>query len=872
MPIKSEKSSNDVPSKLLIDQTGELIIPGSNNKSSEAKSSSSYFDTRTKLLGITPKINSIGLHQTDLKTGKDIIVDLPIFSQVPEGIKIRVYTIDRYQIRTSPKETIDENGKGTFRESRWKKDYAIIRLEKPEIKKDGSVMKYRLPKGAGTYPFFPPALVEKYDKKEPIDTLYMVEGYFKAVKASMHDCDIVGLSSITHMKNKDTGKLHSDIELLIKTCGVKRVVWLTDGDAIDITQKELTDGLDLSKRPKGFFTSVSTFKTCFDDYEELEKWFFHIDTDNILSANSGKLREDVKGIDDLLISFPKKSKEIISDLKSFTPGPYFQKFNVTYGTNKAYNHFHLRDVKDFYLFHVERRPELKGKEFVFNGTRYQYNEETGECDVKIPGAAKLYFRCGDDFFKFVNIPNQYQQLERTFNSRKKTTITDDHGPKFIKYIPKYEAFCNVPNHFNYQQVIHNCFNVYSPLDFEPDETDCSEEDCPSIINLVKHVFGDNIVSYYDKETKEKKEYKTYEMGLDYLQLLYQMPQQKLPILCLVSHENNTGKTTFGNFLRMMLGANTAIVGNADLQSDFNAHWATKSVVVCDETKIDKDNVVAKIKNLSTARKIFMNAKGRGQVELDCFIKFVLITNNEDSFIHATDDDIRYWVIKVPVLKQENPTILDLLKEEMPAFLSFINKRKLATKLENRMWFHPDLIKTEALKRVIEKGKPGLEKEISYFLRDLFISTEEDELFMSCKNIIEVMKINTSKWGAPYVEKILKEDLKLAVCHKFKIDVDRTSKYYESFKDRKYKTKNEAIVAANKIYPGLTSDQILDKIKTINVSKSYQYYYLNENGKIDKKWDNGKAYILKKEKFVKPEDEMEKDDENDNDDMADDQPF
>jgi len=44
---------------------------------------------------------------------------------------------------------------------------------------------------------------------------------------------------------------------------------------------------------------------------------------------------------------------------------------------------------------------------------------------------------------------------------------------------------------------------------------------------VKHIFGDQI-----------------ELGLDYLQLLYQKPVQILPIVCLVSKERSTGKTTF----------------------------------------------------------------------------------------------------------------------------------------------------------------------------------------------------------------------------------------------------------------------------------------------------------------------------------------
>ena len=48
-----------------------------------------------------------------------------------------------------------------------------------------------------------------------------------------------------------------------------------------------------------------------------------------------------------------------------------------------------------------------------------------------------------------------------------------------------------------------------------------------------HIFGDQ-----------------YELGLDYLQILYTMPQQKLPILLLVSEERNTGKSTILNFLRL----------------------------------------------------------------------------------------------------------------------------------------------------------------------------------------------------------------------------------------------------------------------------------------------------------------------------------
>ena len=803
----------------------------------------SYFQQRMDLLGVTSKNNSIELWENvnESNEHKDVLIARPIFRELPEGIEIIVYTLDRQTIR------IQKNG------SRIKKNFSIVRLENPVIRPDGSRMKYRLPKGSGTHPFFPPALVEKFDKKEDIETLYVTEGYIKAFKASDSGIDMIGLSSITHMKDQETGKLHKDIIRLMKDCKVRRMVWLTDGDALDITQGEISEASDLSKRPKNFFHTIVTFKTLLDDYEDVEKYFFYIDTDNILNNNPGKLREDVKGIDDLLIALPKKTKEIVADINSVNSGSYFQKFNISYSTSKVYNHFHLRDVKDFYLFHVERRPELKNTEFIFNGTRYLYNDETGECDVKIPGAAKLYFRVDDDYYKHIKIPNQHDFLENTFHSRQKGTIKDDHGPNFCKYIPKYETFCNVPSHTNFQPVIHNCFNVYSPLDYYPDDEECFAEDCQTIMGFLHHIFGDRTASYIDSETKEKKEYSSMDIGLDYLQLLYQKPTQKLPILCLVSRENNTGKSTLANFTRMMLGANVAIVGNADLVSDFNAHWASKNVVICDETKIDKQHVIEKIKSLSTAKKIFMNAKGRGQVELDCFIKFVLITNNEDNFISVSDEDTRYWIIKVPKLEKENPTISELFDKEMPAFLSFISRRKLATEHKNRMWFHPDLLGTEAFEKVKENSQSAVEKNIRHYFKEMFLDLpEEDEILMTLPEIhVEIFKEST-KYDQYYIKRVLTENLKIFTYRVWHLINDAT--------ERKYRSEEDAISDFIKKFRGESPEgKIKSKTDTIRSRYPIRLRNLNE-GEDSIKWiksaNAARPYVFKRKDFIKKgEDEI-----------------
>jgi hypothetical protein len=716
--------------------------------STPTETTQSYYEKRMAQLGITPELNQVTiLRNVD---GKNEFVPEPIFRPHEKGIEIIVYTLKHTTIR------VEKNG------GRWKTDWAIIRHERPLTNKNGDLMKYQMPKGSGSYPFFPPSLLKKYDDRTPVDVLYLTEGYFKAFKGSMHGIDIVGLASITHMKDKEKGTLHPEILELMNTCNVKRMVWLTDGDCLDIST-QLEDEItkkpkDLYKRPSNFFSSILEFKKLLDDHD-CDKYFAHIDIDNIRNENKDVTRDQVKGLDDLLITFPDRAAEIVSDLNRVSsPGFFFQKFNITHSVFKVRKHFHIDTVNEFHAFHSERRPELKSKEFIFHGTRYKYNDEKNECEVVIPGDASKYFRVGDNYYKWIQRKNMYGVVETHFRSRQKTTITDDHGKTFTKYIAKYEDFINYPDHVNYQRVMDGCFNVYNPLEHEPNEEECGTDDCPNIISYLKHLFGESIIKFRHPKGKYETEYANYELGLDYVQLLYQQPAQKLPILCLVSRENNTGKSTFGKLMRQMFGGNCAIVGNQDLAGDFNSHWSTKLLVICDETKIDKQHVVEKVKSLSTADKIMMNAKGKEHVEIDCFIKFMFITNNETNFIYVTDEDIRYWIVKVPVLKEENPNMLDLMIEEIPAFLSYLNRRKLQTEKLNRMWFHPSLIKTEALKKVVAFSKSTIEKELRQYFKDAFMDFDVDEILMARKDIHR--EVFNNRYEANYLEKVLKEELKL----------------------------------------------------------------------------------------------------------------
>jgi hypothetical protein len=241
------------------------------------------------------------------------------------------------------------------------------------------------------------------------------------------------------------------------------------------------------------------------------------------------------------------------------------------------------------------------------------------------------------------------------------------------------------------------------------------------LNFLNHIFKEQI-----------------ELGLDYIQLLYQQPTQKLPILCLVSLENATGKSTFAKWLQRIFSQNVTIIGNAEISNDFNAHLGSKLVVAIDESFIEKKTIIEKIKNLATADSMPMNRKGKDIVEIDFFGKIILLSNNVDNFISATDEDIRYWVREISKPEKEATNLLEEMHEEIPAFLDFLDKRKLHTENKSRAWFHPSIIRTEALKRVVEASKPSIIRQLEYNLKGMYFDFGMEEIMLSSTDIKEFL--------------------------------------------------------------------------------------------------------------------------------------
>ena len=345
-----------------------------------------------------------------------------------------------------------------------------------------------------------------------------------------------------------------------------------------------------------------------------------------------------------------------------------------------------------------------------------------------------YIRVGTSLYKLAHQPlaNGTTVLRRipwSFG-----TIHQDYGKNHTPSIKKYDGFCTVPSHTDYHKEIDDFYNLYEPITHVP-----VEGEFPDIIKLMRHIFGEQ-----------------FELGLDYMQLLYMQPTQKLPILLLVSEERNTGKTTFLNFLKAVFQDNTTFNTNEDFRSQFNADWAGKLLIVVDEVLLCRREDSERLKNLSTAQTYKVEAKGKDRQEVNFFAKFVLCSNNELFPVIIDMGETRYWVHKVMRLENDDTNFLPKLKEQIPAFLYYLQHRSLSTTKESRMWFDPALIRTEALERIMQSNRNHTEIDIVELLRTIMESQNVDKVSFIPQDLLPLLSLNGVKVELWHIRKVVKE--------------------------------------------------------------------------------------------------------------------
>lgn len=681
----------------------------------------------------------------------------PIFtSDQDDNIDILVYNLDRQLIalkRTKELSRAEEFGGA----SKGVECYTVKRLNDKNIREGGG--KYVFPsheQSEITYPFLPPQLIEKYENEIPIPTLVLTEGYFKAMKACMCGADVVGLGSITLFEDTSTGTIYRDIKRLIVGCCVENIVILYDGDCTDISDKALseTDDLgqpckDLSGRPMGFMNSLKKlYSLLHKDFPGIRIWFEYVATRS--------LPTDSKGLDDLLIDLPEETDHILEDLRDPQAiGRYFVKINLNSERTKLNEYFYIDSPSHFYSHH---KAKLNTNPFLYRGTIWKWNIEKRQLEELVSKDIMAFKRIGTSYFKLTRKPtlakddNGEYIMAEVLLPWSRQAITDDYAKRdkdVLQKIRKYEGFTNMPSHDNYQRVIGNHYNLYAPLVYKPNEETLLKVGCRTILSTIEHIFGkDN--SQLTPDDPEYDPNSQFEYGMDYVQLLYQNPTQNLPILCLVSTERGTGKTSFLDLLHVMFGDNTVIVGNAQMTSNFNSLICGRLVVGVDESALsDNKKFTEQLKMWSTSKEMAMEAKGKDSVLVPNFTKYVLCSNDERRFIYASSDEVRFWVRRVPPIKKENiiANILTIYQQEMPAFMAYLNQRDISYKGQiKRMYFDEDCLHTPWLDNLLEAQRPKSEKIMRKWLHDYFIDmAQENRLLATASKLQEAISYSNPKF-------------------------------------------------------------------------------------------------------------------------------
>lgn len=346
-----------------------------------------------------------------------------------------------------------------------------------------------------------------------------------------------------------------------------------------------------------------------------------------------------------------------------------------------------------------------------------------------------YLRIGTTYYKKVYKPLASGDRIEMLLPWTTECIKRDHGKDFLSKIPRYDGFCLVPSHLEFRQEIDHFYNRYHALPHEP------EVGYPkTTLAFLHHIFDEQL-----------------ELGLDYLKVQLLHPLQILPILCLVSTERNTGKTTFLNFMKAFFGDNMTINSNEDFHSNFNSEWVDKLVIGVDETFLDRKEDSERIKSLSTSRYHKIEAKGHDRQEIQFFGKFILCSNNENNFILIDPGEIRYWIRQLPVLEHDNKNLLEELTGEIPFLMNYLINRPFSTACTTRMWFRPEQIATSALKKVKAYNRNKLEVEIAQLLMIIVDQKDDvDEVCFCVSDLQSWLKMKGFKYDTNNIRRVLQE--------------------------------------------------------------------------------------------------------------------
>lgn len=374
------------------------------------------------------------------------------------------------------------------------------------------------------------------------------------------------------------------------------------------------------------------------------------------------------------------------------------------------------------------------------------------------GIKPEYIRVKTDYYKIIQKTDSRYNIKSTFIIPwKKEEIKEDHGKEILKLITKYNDFILFPNNKKHIDTKDNCFNVYSKFPHSAVTNEVTEKDIPVSLMFLKHIFGEGVFT-----SKSGKEVNRLELGLKYMKVLYEHPTEILPILVLVSTERETGKTTFIDWIKNIFGENSTTISPNDLMSDFNSSYANKNIVMIDETNIERNATVEKLKSLATAKTVTINQKFVQGYSIPFFGKIIMCTNKESDFMKIDNEEIRFWIRKINKIEGKKNGRIDYdLVDEIPKFLKYLEQLpEIKFDTGSRMLFLTEEIETEALQVVKKESKSTLRKELEERILQHCIDLGINKFYAIPLEIKTKWFNNNNQVSSSYIRKVLENEMKL----------------------------------------------------------------------------------------------------------------
>ncbi len=403
------------------------------------------------------------------------------------------------------------------------------------------------------------------------------------------------------------------------------------------------------------------------------------------------------------------------------------------------------------------------------------NEEA-EVSPKCP-----YMRVGCDYYRQVEDIDRFGTKNMKVVPWKKAEIIQDHGKKYLDTIPKFDGFTMVPSNTNYQRIIKGRYNLYNPFPWIP-----KRGEWIWIKRLLEHIFGDQ-----------------YDLGIRYMQILFQHPERQTIILALVSEARETGKTTFLNFIFQVFQSNVVVLSTSDFLSSFNP-YARHNIICIEETFLDRAVTIEKLKAMSTAKMLTINEKYVTPYSIPFYGKVILTSNLEDKFAKVDPAETRFFVRKLGKPKFTNHSIEQDLLREIPAFLHHLDTLPKVDWSVSRSGFTPDELTNESLLSVKKESRSGLAKDLEMRIVDFFEGDGVDQFYATVKDIKTKWFYDNSRIEWNYIRHTLKKDFKMTP-----LDRQRYRAFNDSLEDwgRPYvfKRVDFGVVTNDKLENGVSQD-------------------------------------------------------------------